>query len=43
MDLGVTFQDDLKFGEHKMVLNANFKVGIISNKFHNLSKENFIV
>ena len=29
-DLGVTFQDDLKFGEHKkIVLNANSKLGII--------------
>ena len=44
-DLGVTFQDDLKFGQHnkKMVLNANSKLGIIRNTFHNLSKENFIV
>ena len=44
-DLGVTFQDDLKFGEHikKIVLNANSKLGIIRNTFHNLSKENFIV
>ena len=44
-DLGVTFQDDLKFGENikKMVLNANSKLGIIRNTFHNLSKENYIV
>ena len=44
-DLGVTFQDDIKFGEHikKMVLNANSKLGIMRNTFQNLSKENFIV
>ena len=40
-DLGVTFQDDLKFGQHikKIVLNANSKLGIIRNTFHNLSKK----
>ena len=39
------FQDDLKFGIHtkKMVLNANSKLGIIKNPFHDLSRENFIV
>ena len=44
-DLGEPFQDDLKFGEHikKMVLNANSKLGISRNTFHNLSKENLIV
>ena len=44
-DLGVTFQDDLKLGEHikKMVLNANSNLGSIRKIFHNLSKENFIV
>ena len=37
-NLDVTFLDDLTFGEHikKMVLNANSKLGIIRNTFHDL-------
>ena len=44
-ELDVTLHDDLKFDEHikKMVSNANNKLGIIRNTFHNLSKENFII
>ena len=43
-DLGVLFQDDLKFGEHihKMTAKANSKLGVIRNTFHELNKENFI-
>ena len=39
------FQDYLTFGEHikKMVLNANIKLVIIWNTFHDLSREKFIV
>ena len=39
------FQDVLKFGEpiNIMVANANSKLGIIRNTFHDLSKDNLIV
>jgi hypothetical protein len=44
-DLGILFQDDLKFGSHinKIVASANGKLGIIRNTFHELNKDNFIV
>ena len=44
-DLGILFQDDLKFSEHinKIVSSANSRLGIIRNTFHELSEHNFIV
>ena len=44
-DLGILFQDNLKFSEHinKIVSSANSRLGIIRNTFHELSEHNFIV
>ena len=44
-DLGIIFEDDFKFEEHmsKIINNANSKLGIIKNTFHELTKDNFII
>ena len=44
-DLGIIFEDDFKFEEHmsKIFNNANSKLGIIKNTFHELTKDNFII
>ena len=44
-DLGIIFQDDVKFGDHinKIVAKANSKLGLIRNTFQELNASNFIV
>lgn len=44
-DLGIVFQEDLKFGKHinLIVASANSKLGIIRHTFHDISKENFVI
>ena len=44
-DLGIIFEDVFKFEEHmsKIINNANSKLGIIKNTFHELTKNNFII
>ena len=44
-DLGIIFEDNFKFEEHMSILinNANSKLGIIFNTFHELTIDNFII
>ena len=44
-ELGIIFEDDFKFDEHmsKIINNANSKLVIIKNTFHELTKYNFII
>ena len=44
-DLGVTFQNSLKFDNHinKICATANSRLGIIRNTFHSIDKDGFIV
>ena len=43
--MGIIFEDNFKFEEHmsKIINNANNKLGIITNTFHELTKANFII
>ena len=44
-DLGIRFEDNLYIEEHmsKIINNANSKLGIIFNTFHELAIDNFII
>ena len=44
-DLGIIFEDNFKFEEHMGIIfkNANSKLGIIKNTFHELTIDNFII
>ena len=44
-DLGVNFQDDLKFEEHfsKICATANSRLGIIRRTLHTIDKEGFLI
>ena len=44
-DLGVIFQDDLKFDEHisKICATANSRLGLIRNTFHSIDRDGFLV
>ena len=44
-DLGIIFEDNFQFEEHmsKIINNANSKLGIIKNTFHELTIDNFII
>ena len=44
-DLGIIVNDEFQFTDHisKNVANANSKLGIIRNTFHELTGENFII
>ena len=40
-DLGITFQDNLRFDEHisKITSTANGRLGIIKNTFHSIDEK----
>ena len=44
-DLGIIFEVNFKFEEHMSIIlnNANSKLGIIKNTFHELTIDNFII
>ena len=44
-DLGITFQDNLRFDEHisKITSTANSRLGIIKNTFHSIDEKGFMI